>query len=171
MDRVLELLERRRWDKRCRRTNIATPEQIVGTTFRTALLESNKIRPSEHELRDAIQAIAPDWEYEYDIVLNRNAQCQRHRDSGNVGRSWMLWLGDFEGGALCFEDGHRITLKEVWHNFDGRQYHWNEPHTGTKYSIILYRAGRESCGSQIAKRRHGLGSLRVRDAEGEGHRE
>ena len=41
MEEVLGLLEARRWDKYCRRTNIATPGQIEGDTFKRARLESN----------------------------------------------------------------------------------------------------------------------------------
>jgi hypothetical protein len=38
-----------------------------------------------------------------------------------------------------FEDGTRFEEKRRWFRFDGRTPHWNEPHTGTKYSVILYR--------------------------------
>ena len=50
-----------------------------------------------------------------------------------------MWLGDFEGGALQFESGQQITEKGVWHQIDGRVAHWNEPHSGTKYGIVLYQ--------------------------------
>ena len=56
------------------------------------------------------------------------------------GHSWILWLGDFQGGALVFEDGSRIEEKYKWHKIDGQIPHWNEPHEGTKYSIIVYKS-------------------------------
>ena len=71
----------------------------------------------------------------------------------NLDHSWILWLGDFDGGALCFDDGRRIEGTNTWHRFSGQDYHWNEPHTGRKYSVVLYRPTRESCARQIARRR------------------
>ena len=53
-----------------------------------------------------------------------------------------MFLGEFEGGALVFEDGRRIEGKGSWHQFDGQVPHWNEGHTGCKYSIVVYRSMR-----------------------------
>ncbi len=72
------------------------------------------------------------------ICINRNAQCKRHKDA-NKGHSYILWLGDFTGGALLFDDGTRIEEKYQWHKINGQIHHWNEPHEGTKYSIIIYK--------------------------------
>ena len=47
----------------------------------------------------------------------------------------------------------RIEGANVWHCFSGQEYHWNEPHVGQKYSVVLYRPTRESCARQIARRR------------------
>ena len=151
MDVVLRLLEHRRWDAFCRRTNIATPDQIVEGTFRKARLMSNKPRQNEHELLDAIKAIAPEWRG--DLVINKNVTCARHVDKYNDGHSWILMLGDFEGGSLVFDDGRRIEGVGKWHKFDGHVPHYNEPHIGDKYSIVLYKPTRESCAAQIARRR------------------
>ena len=53
---------------------------------------------------------------------------------------WILWLGDFTGGALIFDDGRKVEEKNVWHKIHGQVHHWNEPHEGTKYAIVLYRS-------------------------------
>ena len=50
-----------------------------------------------------------------------------------------MWLGDFTGGALLFDDGTRIEEKYQWHKINGQIHHWNEPHEGNKYSIIIYK--------------------------------
>ena len=63
-----------------------------------------------------------------------------HKDS-NKEHSWIIFLGDFTGGALCFDDGTRVEEQYKWHKIDGHQYHWNEPHEGEKFSIVLYRSG------------------------------
>ena len=53
--------------------------------------------------------------------------------------SWILWLGDFAGGALNFDDGSKVEGKREWHKINGQIHHWNDPHEGSKYSIVLYR--------------------------------
>ena len=145
MDKVEELLRKRKWAKDCLRVNIAQPDQIItrGTTgkVKSALVKSNLLRKNEHELREAIRFIAPEWwDDETQVILNHNVQCKRHKDS-NKEHSWIIFLGDFTGGALCFEDGTRVEEHYRWHKFDGHQYHWNEPHEGEKFSIVLYRSG------------------------------
>jgi len=147
MDRVEELLAKRKWAKDCLRTNIVEPDQIIrrgkDLKFRVALVQSNLLRKTEHELREAIKVIAPEWwDDETQIILNKNVQCKRHRDK-NKEHSWIIWLGDFIGGGLCFEDGSRLTEQYKWHKINGQIPHWNEPHEGTKYSIVLYRNGSE----------------------------
>ena len=65
------------------------------------------------------------------IIINWNVERERHRD-GDDGLSWIIWLGDFTGGALVFGDGRRVEQKYTWHQIDRRVYHWNEPHKVTK---------------------------------------
>ena len=38
--------------------------------------------------------------------------CKRHRDHGNKEHSWILWLGDFAGGALTSMTVPRSKAKE-----------------------------------------------------------
>jgi hypothetical protein len=38
-----------------------------------------------------------------------------------------------------FDDGTKLTEKGVWHKINGQNYHWNEPHAGLKYGIVLYK--------------------------------
>ena len=92
------------------------------------------------------------------IIVNRNLTCKRHTDR-NDGHSWILWLGDFEGGALLFEDGSRVEEKRTWHKIDGHVPHWNEPHEGTKYSVIIFRqpaASKQSLIHERAKKRRAV---------------
>ena len=45
----------------------------------------------------------------------------------NLGESAIMFLGDFQGGALLLEDGRRFETRGVWHRYDGRALlHWNE---------------------------------------------
>ena len=145
MDKVEELLRSRKWAKDCLRTNIAQPEQIISRgkekKVKIALVKSNLLGKKEVELREAIKYIAPEWwDEETQVILNHNVQCKRHKDS-NKEHSWIIFMGDFTGGALVFDDGTRFEEHYKWHKFDGHQYHWNEPHEGEKFSIVLYRSG------------------------------
>ena len=76
----------------------------------------------------------------FGVTLNRNTVCQPHRDKKNVGESCIMFLGDFQGGALLLEDGRRFEERGVWHRYDGsRLLHWNEEITaGVKYSVIAH---------------------------------
>ena len=142
MDTLEFLLEHRCWEPICLRTNVAQPEHIkMNGTVRRAHVESNTLRPNGVDLivRKAIAKIAPEWwGDDTKVIVNRNLTCKPHTDR-NDGHSWILWLGDFQGGELVFEDGRRIDEKRTWHKIDGRIPHWNEPHTGTKYGVVIFR--------------------------------
>ena len=143
METVDFLLRHRRWETTCLRANIATPDQVeVIKKTKRAHLASNVLggATTDKLLRSAIEAIAPEWwGDETHIVVNRNVQCARHTDA-NDGHSWILFLGDFTGGARVFDTGDRVTQRRIWHKIFGRVPHWNEPHEGTKYSVIVFRA-------------------------------
>ena len=158
MDRVEELLRKRKWCDTCLRANIAEPGAVQQKgQLKIARLRSNVVRGNkEPELYNAIKAIAPEWwDDETRITVNQDVTCKRHRD-GNAGYSWMLWLGDYtSGGQLHFDDGSVIDGKREWHKFNGRQHHWNSPHDGgVKYSVILYRSNGPTKSELVRKRKH-----------------
>ena len=144
MERVESLMATRKWRNMCLRTNIVSKDKIQQWgKVKLALCESNE--PKKKNLHDrklvkAIAEIAPEWWGENTrVCLNRNVKCEKHRD-GNKGHSYILFLGDFQGGALLFENGSKIEEKNTWHKINGQIPHWNEEHKGTKYSIIIYQS-------------------------------
>ena len=63
-------------------------------------------REKEPELYDAIKELAPEWwGDETQITLSKDLVCKSHKDHGNKKHSYILWLGDFAGGALNVDDG------------------------------------------------------------------
>ena len=74
------------------------------------------------------------------VTLNRNVVCGKHRDRRNCIKSFIAFLGNFEGGALVLETGERFEARRQWFSFDGAKVsHWNEPITaGRKYSVVAY---------------------------------
>ena len=140
---IEEMLNKRRWAKDCLRVNIAEPDKIIQRgKIKIAMIQSEVLHQKEAKLWEAIKAIAPEWwgDEETQVLLNKNVTCKKHTD-GNNSYSYILWLGDFSGGALLFEDGTRLEQHHVWHKVHAQNAHWNEPHEGTKYGIVLYRRG------------------------------
>ena len=155
LNEIEEMLNKRRWAKDCLRCNIAEPEQIIYRgKIKVALIQSQVLHEKEAKLWNAIKDIVPEWwGDETQVLLNKNVTCRKHVD-GNKSYSYILWLGDFTGGALLFEDGTRLEEKHVWHKIDGRIPHWNEPHEGTKYGIVLYRRACKHTKQQVMLQAH-----------------
>ena len=100
---------------------------------------------------DAIKEVSPEWwDEETQITLNKDLMCKRHKGHGNKEHSWILWFGNFAGGALNFDDGTKVEGKREWHKINGQIHHWNDPHEGSKYSIVLYRGTRKQKHRTIA---------------------
>ena len=71
------------------------------------------------------------------ITVNKNLVCKPHKDK-NKNDSYILFLGDFEGGELIVGD-RTIKQKNKYHKFNGKFEHYNLAITsGTKYSIIWF---------------------------------
>ena len=155
MDVLEDLLSKRKWVKSCLRSSVAQPEDIkISGTVKVAKIYSNVLnnREKEPELYDAIKNVAPEWwDDETQITLNKDLVCKRHRDHANKEHSWIMWLGHFCGGDLHFDDGTRIRGQREWHKINGHIHHWNDPHQGTKYSIVLYRGTRKPKTNRLAE--------------------
>lgn len=76
------------------------------------------------------------------IQVNKNMQCSPHRDSGNEGPSYIIGLGDYEGGDLVVVDPatgpktHNVRNRFV--HFDGRMMHHVLPFTGERYTLVFF---------------------------------
>ncbi len=78
------------------------------------------------------------------VQINKNWWSPPHRDNGNVGESWILGLGDYEGGETVVEypDNHtEYDIKYKFIKFNGSKYtHWTKPFSGTRYSLVFYQS-------------------------------
>ena len=136
MEKLQELMAKRKWVKHCLRLNLAQPEDVIMTgSVKVAKIYSivlNK-REEEPELYDAIEEVAPErWGDDAQITLNKDLVCKRHKDHGNKEHSYILGLGGFTGGALNFDDGAEVEGKGVWHKINGHIHHWNDPREGNR---------------------------------------
>ena len=112
--------------------------------------------------------VAPEWwDDETQITLNKDLVCKRHRDHANKEHSWIMWLGHFCGGDLHFDDGTRIRGQREWHKINGHIHHWNDPHEGTKYSIVLYRGTRAPKTNRLLEARRAKKAQREQEGQQE----
>ena len=77
-------------------------------------------------------------------------------DKNNVGTTAVLFLGDFEGGALVLADGRRFNGHRVWHGYDGAEIeHWNKPITrDLKYAVVAHNSKMKPLAFPYNKKRH-----------------
>ena len=145
MDQLLSALRAHTWQKTQLRYSIVPPEDRETKTYKSGhkmttikkgiFSQSLKSGP----LYDLILSMAPDRpDGDWRVTINKNIQCYPYRDKGNVGKSYICFLGDYTGGELCFEDGTAVSERNMWHEIDGSIVHWNEPIVGEKYSVILF---------------------------------
>lgn len=77
------------------------------------------------------------------VQVNKNYTTLPHKDIANDedSPSYLISLGVYDGGLLCFEDGTKVDANGRMISFYGSKLvHWNEPHSGgNKYSLVFYR--------------------------------
>lgn len=76
------------------------------------------------------------------ITVNQNYKADKHRDKGNVGKSFLVAFGDYEGGDLKIYEGdlsgnHDIRYKPIITDFN-KVFHSVESFTGNRYSLVYY---------------------------------
>lgn len=81
------------------------------------------------------------------ITLNQNYQCQKHRDKGNEGNSFLVAFGNYQGGRLRVYEGeyeglHDIRHKPIVTDFS-KVYHDVEAFTGNRYSLVFYTLSKQ----------------------------
>ena len=157
--RLLAILQQLAWRPNRLRSSVVPPEQRVlcvskrGSQTLKADVAVYSASYSEGQIFTACMEVLPEGCPHFDFVtINKNLCCHPHRDSGNEGASLILFLGKFEGGALCTEDGRRFEDTGVFHVFDGSKLHWNEPVTGgCKYSVVYYNRASGKLRAHAAK--------------------
>ena len=79
------------------------------------------------------------------IQYNQNYVCRKHIDTRNVGESYIIGVGDYEGGELLvFWNGkdnppEKIDINHKYFKFNGSQYyHETVPFTGNRWTMIFF---------------------------------
>ena len=91
-----------------------------------------------------IKDTLPDAAFRYgSIQVNYNYRARKHIDSNNLGPSYIVALGSFEGGQLWTGDRGILDCREKWCLFDGNTEHATEPYSGKdRFSFILFTPDR-----------------------------
>ena len=150
MEELEALVRRFPFSKNKYRTNIG-PSEASKYAGKRMLLEpvlSNSVKgagrtKNQARMLELVRQMLPDVGEPLMLTVNKNVTCQRHKDSRNASEvSYIAFFGEYEGGELVEEEpsGDRVlSERNVWHRFQGRDhFHYNLPHTGTKYSIVAY---------------------------------
>ena len=149
-EEILEIFKKHKWPRVCRRLNIVSPEHRQtdsNETIRKTLIEckSQSFSANNKGMRKIyekiVEMLPDDFERGPNLcfTINHNVTCHPHKDAGNVGPTLAMFLGDFTGGELLLETGEVFSEKGVWHRYSGSDVlHWNQPHVGEKFSIIVH---------------------------------
>jgi len=72
------------------------------------------------------------------IMVNKNYECNPHKDSKNIGSSYIIGFGNYTGGELNIE-GVKYNINNKPLIFNGSEkLHWVEPFVGTRYTVIYF---------------------------------
>jgi len=99
--------------------------------------------------KDLAAELIPDFEFST-IQYNKNYKIAKHIDKRNSGVSYIIGLGDYEGGELLvYFDGKDkpptpVDIKNKFFTFDGSKY-WHEvaDFTGNRISLVYYNILKE----------------------------
>ena len=126
----------------------SAPSKYAGKRMLLEPVLSNSVKGAGRTRNQArmlqlVREMLPDVGEPLMLTLNKNVTCARHKDGRNASEvSYIAFFGDYQGGELVVEEesGDRVlSERRVWHRFKGRDhFHYNLPHTGTKYSIVAY---------------------------------
>mmetsp|Transcript_14288 Transcript_14288/g.19100 ORF Transcript_14288/g.19100 Transcript_14288/m.19100 type:complete len:507 (-) Transcript_14288:83-1603(-) len=106
--------------------------------------------PEYHLLTQALTAFfhceAPDDANEFcftSIQLNRGDNgfdgAALHTDRNNLGFSYIIGIGPYQGGQLWTRDHGIVETRRVWTRFNGRRYHATLPYTGgPRYTLVYW---------------------------------
>ncbi len=99
-------------------------------------MKDNEIYPLLYQKsKELMKKYNPDFDFT-NITINKNLVCKKHKDK-NTTDSYILFLGDYQGGGLNINDMKFTSTREFF-KFNGRNEHWNdEIISGTKYSLVF----------------------------------
>jgi len=102
-----------------------------------------KYKPLFEEASKLMKQHNPNFKFT-SIQVNKNQKASKHKDGNNVGKSYIIGLGDYTGGEVRVYDEqgdkfHDINIKNRWGTFDGSKLeHETLAFKGERYSLVYY---------------------------------
>lgn len=97
------------------------------------------------EAHEALRALGRALRLDVDnlsFTVNKNFQCQPHKDGNNVGTSVIVGFGDYTGGQLAIKQGDIEQHFDIRYEplvFNGACYcHWVNEFEGDRYTVVMY---------------------------------
>jgi hypothetical protein len=73
------------------------------------------------------------------IMINKNFECPKHKDSGNEGNVIIIGLGNYTGGELVMNN-KEYDIKNNYLIFEASKIeHYVKPFIGDRYSVVLFK--------------------------------
>jgi len=111
--------------------------------------ECNKMKIPKYKLlfeqsSEYFKLNSPEPDFKFTTIqYNQNHKCAKHIDGKNIGDSYIIAFGDYEGGELIVYDENDkptyIDIKNKFYKFNGSKfYHETADFTGTRYSLVYF---------------------------------
>jgi len=114
-----------------------------GKTAPSRHTKSGKFKKLHQEARRLLKMHDPKFKFT-SIQLNKNQQAAKHKDSRNVGTSYIIGLGKYTGGKLTIWDEDDKNpkdnnLRNKFVSFNGsKRFHEVTPYKGERYTLVYY---------------------------------
>jgi len=112
---------------------------LVRPRKNSGILTLSRDSKKHPDILQALDRIGLELNFKYtSIQVNRNCLCPPHKDKHNVGESMLISFGDYTGGEIVV-DGIEYNAFQRPTIFNGHELeHYNNTHTGDKFSIIFF---------------------------------
>ncbi len=102
------------------------------------IVNGNKMKNNNCEIYNECKKLFPEHEFT-GVMINKNFECEPHKDKGNEGDVIIIGLGEYTGGELVFNDiEHDIKNKHLI--FEASKIeHYVKPFIGDRYSVVLFK--------------------------------
>ena len=111
------------------------PAKFLSTT----MLEYPEIMDIAEEYRDLY---FPEFEFTH-LMLNKNYPVDWHFDNANIGKSYIVAFGDYEGGETELRVDGKVLSFNINNNpisFNGHLIeHRCAPFTGSRYAVVFFK--------------------------------
>ena len=115
----------------------------AGDIVTARLTNTPKYNPLFEEASKLMKQHNPGFKFT-SIQINENQKTSKHKDGYNVGKSYIIGLGDYTGGEVRVytKDGKSykdINIKNRWATFNGSELeHETLPFKGTRFTLVFY---------------------------------